>query len=212
MARRRAKGSGLALRIRNIPAQYRHAGASSRSRVAVGRAEGRRPTFYLIANRERVVSKDDLIASVWKGRIVSDAALTTCLNAARTAVGDTGEDQRLIRTLPRKGFRFVGAVYEGKSGPAIFPDRSVEVPKPALALPDKPSIAGLPFQNISGDAEQEYFADGMVEDIITALSRFQSLFVIARNSSFTYKGKAVDIKQVGRELGVRYVLEGSVRK
>jgi adenylate cyclase len=81
-----------------------------------------------------------------------------------------------------------------------------------LSLPDKPSIAILPFQNMSGDPEQEYFADGMVEDIITALSRFQSLFVIARNSSFTYKGKAVDIKQVGRELGVRYVLEGSVRK
>ena len=79
-------------------------------------------------------------------------------------------------------------------------------------LPDKPSIAVLPFQNMSGDPEQEYFTDGMVEDIITALSRFKSLFVIARNSSFTYKGKAVDIKQVGRELGVRYVLEGSVRK
>ncbi len=84
-------------------------------------------------------------------------------------------------------------------------------PKP-LALPDKPSIAVLPFQNMSGDPEQDYFADGVVEDIITALSRFKSLFVIARNSSFTYKGKAVDIKQVGRELGVRYVLEGSVRK
>ena len=86
------------------------------------------------------------------------------------------------------------------------------VPAPTLALPDKPSIAVLPFQNMSGDPEQDYFADGMVEDIITALSRFKSLFVIARNSSFTYKGKAVDIKQVGRELGVRYVLEGSVRK
>ena len=84
--------------------------------------------------------------------------------------------------------------------------------RPALPLPDKPSIAVLPFQNMSGDPEQEYFADGMVEDIITALSRFRNLFVIARNSSFTYKGRAVDVKQVGRELGVRYVLEGSVRK
>jgi adenylate cyclase len=83
---------------------------------------------------------------------------------------------------------------------------------PALTLPDKPSIAVLPFQNMSGDPEQEYFADGIVEDIITALSRFRQLFVIARNSSFTYKGRAVDVKQVGRELGVRYVLEGSVRK
>jgi adenylate cyclase len=85
-------------------------------------------------------------------------------------------------------------------------------PTPPLSLPDKPSIAVLPFQNMSGDPEQEYFADGVVEDIITALSRFKSLFVIARNSSFTYKGRAVDIKQIGRELGVRYVLEGSVRK
>jgi TolB-like protein/class 3 adenylate cyclase/tetratricopeptide (TPR) repeat protein len=93
--------------------------------------------------------------------------------------------------------------------------RATNAPSPAdvpLALPDKPSIAVLPFQNMSGDPEQEYFADGVVEDIITALSRFKSLFVIARNSSFTYKGKAVDIKQVERELGVRYVLEGSVRK
>ena len=81
-----------------------------------------------------------------------------------------------------------------------------------LPLPDKPSIAVLPFQNMSGDPEQEYFADGMVEEIITALSRIRWLFVIARNSSFTYKGQAVDVKQVGRELGVRYVLEGSVRK
>src|SRR5204862_2795505 len=81
-----------------------------------------------------------------------------------------------------------------------------------LPLPDKPSIAVLPFQNMSGDPEQEYFADGVVEEIITALSRFRQLFVIARNSTFTYKGRAVDVKQVGRELGVRYVLEGSVRK
>src|SRR5262245_1402328 len=91
-------------------------------------------------------------------------------------------------------------------------DRPVAGERPVLALPAKPSIAVLPFQNMSGDPEQEYFADGIVEEIITALSRFQQLFVIARNSSFTYKGRAVDVKQVGRELGVRYVLEGSVRK
>ena len=169
---------------------------------------------YLIVNRERVVSKDDLIAGVWNGRIVSDGALTTCLNAARTAIGDSGEDQRLIKTLPRKGFRFVGAVCEGDrpSGPAIVSDGHVESSKPVLALPDRPSIAVLPFENMSGDPEQEYFADGMVEEIITALSRFKWLFVIARNSSFTFKGRAVDIKEVGRKLGVRYVLEGSVRK
>jgi adenylate cyclase len=100
----------------------------------------------------------------------------------------------------------------GGNAPSMAPAKAAAESASPLALPDKPSIAVLPFQNMSGDAEQEYFADGMVEDIITALSRFKSLFVIARNSSFTYKGKAVDIKQVGRELGVRYVLEGSVRK
>jgi adenylate cyclase len=120
----------------------------------------------------------------------------------------------LIKTLPRKGFRFVGAVREedGPSSAAVASESHVELSKPALALPDKPSIAVLRFQNMSGDPEQEYFADGMVEEIITALSRFKWLFVIARNSSFTFEGKAVDVKRVGRELGVRYVLEGSVRK
>ena len=168
---------------------------------------------YLIRNRERVVSKDDLINAIWNGRIVSDAALTTRLNAARTAIGDSGEEQRLIKTLPRKGFRFVGQVREAQ-GPAgaTVTGNLEEEPKPALPPPDKPSIAVLPFQNMSGDPEQEYFADGMVEEIITALSRNKQLFLIARNSSFTFKGRAVDVKQVARELGVRYVLEGSVRK
>jgi TolB-like protein len=168
---------------------------------------------YLIRNRERVVSKDDLINAVWNGRSVSDAALTTRLNVARSVIGDTGEEQRLIKTLPRKGFRFVGLVQEaqGPAGPPVD-DNPIESPRPALMLPDKPSIAILPFTNLSSDPDQDYFADGMVDEITTALARFKSLFVIARNSSFTYKGKAVDIKQVGRELGVRYVLEGSVRK
>jgi TolB-like protein len=167
---------------------------------------------YLILNQHRVVSKDDLIDAIWKGRIVSDAAVTTRLNAARNAIGDNGESQRLIKTLPRKGFRFVGAVREGP-GHTHTPDADTSHgPRGPLALPDKPSIAVLPFANLSGDPEQEYFADGMVEDIITGLSRFRSLFVIARNSSFTYKGRAVDVKQVGRELGVRYLLEGSVRR
>jgi adenylate cyclase len=167
---------------------------------------------YLIRNRERVVSKDDLVSAIWNGRIVSDMALTTRLNAARSAIGDSGYEQRLIKTLPRKGFRFVGVVREEDrpSDAAVVPDGHVE--SPALALPDKPSIAVLPFENMSGDPEQEYFADGMVEEITTALSRFKWLFVIARNSSFTFKGRAVDIKEVGRRLGVRYVLEGSVRK
>ncbi|MDA9463866.1 winged helix-turn-helix domain-containing tetratricopeptide repeat protein [Bradyrhizobium sp. CCBAU 53415] len=164
---------------------------------------------YLIRNRERVISKDDLINAIWNGRNVSDAALTTRLNAARSAIGDSGEEQRFVKTLPRKGFRFVGQVREAREVAGPNPS---DTPESAPAVPDKPSIAVLPFANMSGDPEQEYFADGMVEEITTALSRFKWLFVIARNSSFTFKGKAVDIKEVGRRLGVRYVLEGSVRK
>ena len=330
---------------------------------------------YLIRNRERVVTKDHLFAAVWKGRIVSESTLSTRINAARSAIGDNGEEQRLIRTAHGKGFRFVGAVHEreatvrklaaifaadvvgysrlmgddevgtlqrltacrtildgqiaayhgrifGSAGdsvvadfpsavdalgcavavqaaiakdnaarpaneqmrfrigvhlgdvivqgenlfgdgvniaarlealaepggicvsaavrdqigtklPTAFTDLGEQQVKniaqpirayyvsgelsssteaPLLPLPNKPSIAVLPFDNLSGDAEQEYFADGMVDEIITELSRIRWLFVIARNSSFTYKGKAVDVRQVGRELGVRYVLEGSVRK
>jgi TolB-like protein/Tfp pilus assembly protein PilF len=154
-----------------------------------------------------VVSKDDLIEAVWEGRAVSDSTLTSRITAVRKAVGDSGDEQRLIRTMPRKGVRFVVHVQEV----AGIADGAMKLP-PALTLPDKPSIAVLPFQNLSGDPAQDYFADGVVEDIIAALSRMRWLFVIARNSSFTYKGRAVDVKQVGRELGVRYVLEGSLRK
>jgi len=168
---------------------------------------------YLIRNRERVVSKDDLIDAIWNGRIVSDTAVTTRINAARSAIGDSGEGQRLIKTLPRKGFRFVGKVREEQGpGRTLEGETPVEPRRPALALPDKPSIAVLPFANLGGDPGQDYFSDGITEDIITDLSRFSELFVIARNSSFQYKGRSPDIRQVGRELGVRYVLEGSIRR
>src|SRR6266850_1980827 len=172
---------------------------------------------YLLQNRARVVSKNDLLDAVWGGRIVSESTLTSHINAVRKAIGDSGEEQRLVRTIARKGFRFVGEVREadvpdGFNSPRMEPSTSNETTAPARALPDKPSIAVLAFQNLSGDPEQEYFADGMVEEITTALSRIRWLFVVARNSSFTYKGKAIDVRQAGRELGVRYVLEGSVRK
>jgi TolB-like protein/Tfp pilus assembly protein PilF len=171
---------------------------------------------YLIKNRDRVSSKDDLIAAVWGGRIVSESALTTRINAARCAIGDSGAEQRLIKTLARKGLRFVGAVRVEANPETVTEvgaqDAAAQHPKAELPLPNKPSIAVLPFSNMSGNPEEDYFADGMAEEIITALSRCASLFVIARNSSFTYKGKAVDVRQVGRELGVRYVLEGSVRR
>jgi TolB-like protein/cytochrome c-type biogenesis protein CcmH/NrfG len=167
----------------------------------------------LVQNRERVVSKDDLIALVWRGRIVSDSTLTSRINAARMAIGDSGEDQKLIRTIQRKGFRFVGSVIEQLHDvqPADAPPKESS-PRPALPLPKRPAIAVLPFTNMSGDREQEYFSDGISEDIITALSKLRWFFVIARNSSFVYKGKAVHLKQVAEELGVRYVVEGSVRK
>jgi adenylate cyclase len=131
---------------------------------------------YVIRNREHVVSKDDLVAAIWNGRVVSESALTTCINAARTAIGDSGEAQRLIKTLPRKGIRFVGIVREDEGKPAAAAPTvtTFEPSHPSPALPDKPSIAILPFANLSGDPEQEYFADGMVEDIITALSRFRT--------------------------------------
>lgn len=168
---------------------------------------------YLIRNREHVVSKDDLIEVIWKGRIVSETAVTTRLNAARTAIGDTGDEQRLIKTLPRKGFRFVGTVLETGSPPdATAADHPEEPQKPALTLPDKPSIAVLPFTNLSSDPEQEYFVDGIAEDVLTTLSKIQNLMVIARNSSFVFKGQVRDVREIGRMLGARYVLEGSVRK
>jgi TolB-like protein/Tfp pilus assembly protein PilF len=173
---------------------------------------------YLVRNRDRVVSKDDLIASVWCGRIVSDSTLTSRINAARKAIGDSGEYQNLIRTIARKGLRFVGAVRtepdraEPADGTGPPPQKIPEQSRPALPLPDRPAIAVLPFTNMSGDPEQEYFSDGISEDIITALSKLRWFFVIARNSSFTYKGKPVHMKQVAKELGVGYVVEGSVRK
>ncbi len=173
---------------------------------------------YLVENRDRVVSKNDLIASIWGGRIVSDSTLTSRINAARKAVGDSGEEQKLIRTIARKGLRFVGSVHTQSSGAepaqATAPpaDEIHESSRPALPLPDRPAIAVLPFVNMSGDPEQEYFSDGISEDIITALSKLRWFFVIARNSSFIYKGKAVHMKQIAEELGVHYVVEGSVRK
>ena len=164
---------------------------------------------HLICNRSRVVSRDELMKVVWNSRIVSDMALTTRMNAARRAIGDSGAEQRLIKTLPRKGFRFVGSVQE-----AHWPAGEIAAGQPgerALELPDRPSIAVLPFQNVGGDPRQEYLADGLSEDIITALSRFKSLFVVSRHSSSSYRERPFDVGRIGRELGVRYVLEGSVR-
>ena len=168
----------------------------------------------LIGARDRVVSRDELLDRVWHGRIVSEATLSSRLNAARAAVGDTGAQQRLIRTLPRRGFRFVATVCEH---PDPDPGVTAESPPSEPASRDDgphqvPTLAVLPFVNMSGDPAQDFFADGMAEEIITALSRSSALLVIARSSSFAYRGPAVDVRRAGLELGAAYVLEGSVRR
>ena len=183
---------------------------------------------YLVQHRTRIVSKDELFETVWRGRMVSDSTLSSRISAARRVIGDDGNQQALIRTQHKRGFRFVGEVKEADVAPASHEPaahdnkETISVDAPALApaavpsdplpLPSKPSIAVLPFQNMSGDPEQEYFADGLTDDIITGLSQQQWFFVIARNSSFAYKDEAIDVRQVASQLGVRYVLEGSVRK
>lgn len=152
------------------------------------------------------VSKDDLIEAVWPGQAIEDSNLTVQIAAVRRMLADISGQTHWIETLPRRGYRYIGPPVRMSDHASAASDAQ------RLMLPDKPSVAVLPFSNLSSDAAQDYFADGMVDDIITGLSRINWLFVIARNSTFTYKGRAVDVKQVGRELGVRYVLEGSVRK
>jgi adenylate cyclase len=184
--------------------------------------------MYLIEHRERVVGKDELHDSIWKGRIVSESTLSSRVNAVRRALADSGQAQRLVRTVARKGFRFVAEVKAvGQpaaagspvaSGPAVdgTPADGGGRPVPArlevLIPPDKPSIAVLPFQNMSGDPAQEYFADGVVESITAGLSRVRDFFVIARNSAFVYKGQSAMAQDIGRKLGVAYLLEGSVQR
>jgi TolB-like protein len=161
----------------------------------------------LVERAGEPVAKSALIEAAWPGLAIEDSNLTVQVAALRRAFAEHAEGAEWIETLPRRGYRYIGPAvvrHAASAGETLTP--------PAPALPDKPSIAVLPFANLSSDPEQEYFADGMVDDIITGLSRIKWMFVIARNSTFTYKGRAVDVKQVGRELGVHYVLEGSVRK
>jgi adenylate cyclase len=176
---------------------------------------------YLVGNAGRLVTKEEIIKTVWPNVAVSDESLARCVFEVRQAIGDS--DQTIIKTVPRRGYRFMAlvsrvatsaaaagaagetpAVPGSEAPPAASPDSARET--------DRPSVAVLPFANLSGDPQQDYFSDGITEDITTELSRFSELLVIARNSSFQYKGKAVDIRQVGRELGARYILEGSIRR
>jgi adenylate cyclase len=156
---------------------------------------------FLVGNRDRVVGKDDLLASVWGGRIVSESTLATRINAARRIIGDSGEQQRLIRTTIGKGVRFVGAVQERQAAA-----------EPAMSVPPRLSIIVLPFTNLSNDPELEFSADGMTDDLTTDLSQIPGSFVIAHNTALTLKGKSADVKRIGREFGACYVVEGSLRR
>lgn len=165
--------------------------------------------LHLVENRDRVVSKEELLDAVWKRRAVSESTLFNRINAARNALGDAGERQQFIRTLPRKGLRFVGVVRELD----VIPSASIATSSIAvLERMPRPAIAVLPFENLSGKKGEDYFCDGVTGEIITALSRFPYLAVISRNSSFTYKGRSTDVRTVGRELGALYVLEGSIAR
>jgi len=164
---------------------------------------------HLLENGNRLISKEELVAAAWPQVAVTDESLARCISDVRAAIAD--HEHKIIKTVPRRGYLFTADVtrhehaepWEQQSGPAA---ETVHV------LSERPSIAVLAFTSMSGDLDQEYFSDGITEDIITELSRFSELLVIARNSSFRYKGQSVDVRQVGRELGARYVLEGSVRR
>jgi TolB-like protein/tetratricopeptide (TPR) repeat protein len=160
----------------------------------------------LASARGEVVTKDELRAKVWPGLVVEENNIQVHVSALRKALGEERGSPAHIITIPGRGYRLVG-VEEASLGTSEASGRAGNA-----ELPDRPSIAVLPFQNLSSDPEQVYFADGVVEDIITGLSRVKWLSVIGRNSSFVYKGKAVDVRQVGKELAVRYVLQGSVRR
>lgn len=164
---------------------------------------------YLIEHRDRVVGRAELLDALWRGRVVSDSALSARLKVVRRVVGDSGATQRVIKTIHGRGYQFVAAVNEDlEQAPHSTGGDTGPLPEPF----QKPSIALLPFSNMSGEPEQDYFADGLTEDIITALSRYRDLFVIASNSSFAYKKKAIKVQDASRELGARFILEGSVQK
>jgi TolB-like protein/cytochrome c-type biogenesis protein CcmH/NrfG len=157
---------------------------------------------HLVENAGRLASKDELFKAVWPDVVVSDESLAHCVSEVRAALGD--DEQRIIRTVPRRGYLFAAAV---SGAPAELNARTDTV-----ATTPRLSIVVLPFTNLSGDAERDYFVDGLTDDLTTELSRLPGFFVIARNSAFSYRGRSPDVRQIGRDLGVRYVLEGSVRK
>jgi TolB-like protein/Tfp pilus assembly protein PilF len=174
---------------------------------------------YLLENAGRLVSREELMQAVWSDVIVTEDNITQCIMEVRRALGE--QSAKILQTVPRRGYLLEAKVTRAAAPPAVpwadHPGASdaaaaVFEERAAPALPNRPSLVVLPFANLSGEAEQDYFADGMTEELTTALTQIRWFFVIARNSAFTYKGRTVDLRQVGRELGVRYVLQGSVRK
>ncbi len=166
---------------------------------------------YLIEHRDRVVKREELLDNLWKGKVVTDVALGVRLKDVRKAVLDSGKKQEVIKTIHGRGYQFIANTTVSTAENSTQNNEAIPS-RQDLKLPEKPSIAVLPFTNMSGDAEQDFFADGMTDEIITALSRILGLFVIANNSTRIYKERKVDIKDVGRDQGVRYVLEGGIRK
>jgi adenylate cyclase len=169
---------------------------------------------YMVENCDRLVSKDEIIKTVWPNVVVTDESLTQCMSEVRQAIDD--RDQTKIKTVPRRGYRFALPVVVHPRNRHLTKTETARTMATARqfeqAMTDGPSIAVLPFTNLGDDTQRDYFSDGFTEDIITELSKFSELLVIARNSTFQYKGHAIDVRRVGQELGVRYVLEGGVRR
>jgi TolB-like protein/cytochrome c-type biogenesis protein CcmH/NrfG len=178
--------------------------------------------LFLVKNRDRLVTKDEIHDTIWEGRIVSDATLSSCVNVARRAIGDSGKKQTYIRTLPRRGFRFVADVdvrnpegerseADSRSEDNVSAAKSTRIIDPSLSIPDGPSIAVMPFVCISGSLTEDTIAEGLAEDIVTALSKMSNILVISRSSTNHYKDKDVNPQQVSRDQGVRHVLSGAVQ-
>lgn len=180
--------------------------------------------LYLIENRTRVVSKDEIYQVIWDGRIISEATLTSCINVARTAIGDSGKLQKFIRTFPRRGYRFIGDVALDTCDAEPLAIRSARTTAFARSVLDgdqvksgdtqstHPSIVVVPFDTLGSGPEQELLADGIAADITTELSRLRRLFVVSRNTASAYKGRSCDARVIANELGVQYVLEGSIQQ
>jgi len=167
---------------------------------------------YLVENSDRVVTREELLDNLWQGKVVSDGALGARLKDARKAVEDSGAKQKVIKTVHRRGYQFIAELARESSSDALESGQIPGIDSSLVSFSDKPSIAVLPFANLSDDTEQEYFSDGITEDITTELSRFRELFVIARNSSLKFRLTTMDIRVVAEKLGVQYIVEGSVRK